>query len=228
VSGSGVVVMTDPADSLAVEGTAIFGGGDESGDLTAGALGVLGDFIQPPGVSASSFATSGTFKTGFFGSTASQRISFAYPGSSHFQSLDVTGAAAGITLLTDVPVQGQLVDTATAVPFGMTGNGHSLTVGGVNVTHEIFDHVLFGITGSAITAFDNVTFQDYATSDTQLSVATTGTFTFSGLTFSTTPTTGLYVRANGAGLNLTIQSNLTPAAAAALTQLLNGALVNWQ
>ena len=230
VTGTGVLVMTNPADSLTVRGTATFGGADETGLLSAGFLAVGGDFIQPPAFSANAFATSGTFKTMLYGSGSAQRISFYYPTTSHFQDLDVSATAFGATLASDVVVQGVLTDTASGTAFGLTGNGHALTVGGIDVTTEIFDHVLLRITGPAITALDNATFQDYAATDTQLSVATSGTFAFTGLTFTTTPTTGYYVSASnaGGGLGLTITSNLAPAAAASHTQQVNGATVTWQ
>ena len=229
VSGEGTVVMTNPADSLWVTGSVTFGGGDETGKLTAGRLLLEGNFINGPATSAYSFVASGSFTTEMI-SAQPQTISIYYPQEAHFQNLDLTQAPFGVTLLSDVAVQGQLIDTAATEIGGVTGGGHALTVGGTDVTLLMLDHVIFAITGPNITAFNDVTFQDYAPADTQLSVATAGTFTFSGLTFSTTPTTGYYVSADntGGGLGLTIQSNLSPTAAAALTRLVSGATVNWQ
>jgi len=229
VSGTGVVAMTNAADSLIVNGNLVWGGGDETGKLTNGVLVIQnGNFTQPPANSATSFSTSGSFRTLFVNSNpVVLTMTYAGGGASHFTDLDLTPAFGGVVLQTDIPVAGTLADTlSTQLPTAFTGNGHALSAGAIVMNGATMDHVLLRITGP-ITTLDSVTFQDYAAGDTQLGVTGTGSYSLVGLTFLSTPSGGYYVSANGAGLSLDITSNLAPATGAAETQLLNGASVTW-
>ena len=229
VSGTGVVVMTDAADSLVVNGNLVWGGGDETGKLTNGILVIQnGNFTQPPANSATSFNTSGSFQT-LIANSNPVVLTMTYAGgsASHFNHLDLTPAFGGVVLQTDIPVAGRLADTlSTALPTAFTGNGHVLSAGSIVMNGATMDHVLLRITGPIVT-LDSVTFQDYAAGDTQLGVSGTGSYSLAGLSFLSTPSGGYYVSANGAGLSLDITSNLAPANGAAETQLLNGASVTW-
>jgi hypothetical protein len=69
-----------------------------------------------------------------------------------------------------------------------------------------------------------------APTTTQLFVNTNGTFTFSGVRFLSTPTTGFYVAAAPAPLATTLVVNLSnsqPPNGSAFTQVQPGATVNW-
>ncbi len=230
VGGSGVIVMTNAADTLVANGNVVWGGGDETGKLTAGVLAISnGNFTQPGAFSASSFATSGTFKT-FFNNSTPTVLTMTYAGgnASRFNDLDVTGALGGVVLQSDIPVNGILADTlSTQLPTAFTGNGHTLSVNGIVMKGATLDHVLLRVSGPRV-ALDTVTFQNYAPGDTQLGIIGVGSYSLTGLGFLSTPTTGFYLSADGAGLNLTVQSNLAPAQGAAFTRLLNGATVTWQ
>jgi len=231
ITGSGVLVMTNTADSLATLQTATFGGGDETGKLTSGFLAVIGgNIIQPGGPSANSFVTSDGFTTELYSTGTPQLISFYYAASANFTNLVLSGDTSGVTLGSDVTVNGWFTDSAPVTRAGVFGNGHKLSVvGDVRVASEIFDHTLLTLQGG-ILEFDNVTFQDYGPGDDQLKLISNGIVTMSGLTFTSTPTTGHYVVAEGYGgqLTVTISSNLSPASAAALTELIINATVTWQ
>ena len=68
---SALLTMTNPADLVQVTGNGAFGGGDETGLLTAGVLQVLGNFSQTSGSDPTSFLASGTHRT-VLGSGASR------------------------------------------------------------------------------------------------------------------------------------------------------------
>jgi len=229
VSGTGAVVMTNALDSLVVNGNLVWGGGDETGKLTNGVLVVQnGNFTQPPANSATSFNTSGSFRTLFVNpNPVVLTMTYAGGSASHFNHLDLTPAFGGVVMQTDIPVVGTLADTlSTVLPTAFTGNGHTLSAGAIVMNGATMDHVLLRITGP-IVALDTVTFQNYAPGDTQLGITSTGSYSLTGLNFLTTPSGGYYVSADGAGLSLDIQSNLTPSQGASFTQQLNGATVTW-
>jgi uncharacterized repeat protein (TIGR01451 family) len=127
--GGGLLIMQNPAGLLAVAGNASFGGGNETGNLTAGTLQVAGNFSTISGCCLTSFAASGTHLTVLNGSTL-QTVSMANPGpgNDHFQNLEVANTG-GVSLLTNIAVGGNFsVTTAVAV----SGNA-KLSVGG-NIT----------------------------------------------------------------------------------------------
>ena len=108
-TGSGIVV-SGGGSSLSVEGDASFGGGSETGKLTAGSLVVGGNFAQSG--SPSSFDAGFGFIVGFSG-TATQSVGFANPGAgsgaSHFGQFEVTNLGGTVSLLSDVFATNALV-----------------------------------------------------------------------------------------------------------------------
>jgi hypothetical protein len=115
-----------------------------------------------------------------------------------------------------------------------TGNGSTLHVVGLNVDGATFDNVPLATVGGVIAGFDNVTFQNMSTAATQFSIRHVGTaapLVFSGLSFLTTPTTGLYLQAEDTapgGDVLTIQlPGSTPADGSTHTSAAGGAVVVW-
>ncbi len=240
-SNSGVFSMTNPLDSVLVTGAGTFGGGDETGRLTAGYLKIGGSFGQTSVTSGASFAASGTHRTEM-GAGAVRIINFATPGSgagtSHFNDFIVNGAAGGISLAANTFVNGQLVSHPTgATPvIGVVAAVKVLTVGGVDVSALGVDQNVMTIGAGTITQFDNVAFTGQANGVTQLTIANAGAatpFTFTALSFGVTPTTGLYLAANdidGASPNaLTINlAGASPAAPSpSLFSATGGAVVNW-
>ncbi len=176
-AGTGFLSMSNPLDSLIVGGDAVFGGG-ASGQMFAGVLVVHGSFVQPATAGPGAFAPTQAFTTAFVG-PATHSVQFTDPVS-HFQNLDLSQATGTVNLATPVAVHGQLVDTG-AVGDTVLGSGRLLTASGVDVTGPmVLDHARLLIQGgSPLTAFNNVTFRDFAGSDVQLEVEGSGSYTFS-------------------------------------------------
>jgi len=230
VQNGGVLTMNNGSDQLTV-GSAVFNGGDETGKLTNGLLIVGGDFTQSGG--ATSFVATATHTTRL--GTNSQ-VSFGSPTTSTFGALDVTPGTGGITLNSDVVASGALIGTGGA-PILTTpaATPHTLTVGGVNVSALQVDRAPLVINGGSLAPFNNVTFTNSTQTGVQLTVNHPGVvpWTFDKLTFSTTPTTGFYLRANdvdGPSSNNALTINLTnpsPPTPGNFVSTLNGAVVNW-
>ena len=114
---------------------------------------------------------------------------------------------------------------------GTTGlllaSGKKVTVsGGLNADGLILDNVLLDVSGGTITKFDNITFRGYSTAATQLTITPpSGAFTFNNLTFSVTPSTGLYIKAVGS-VTISLPGS-SPADGSAFTATEGGAVVNW-
>jgi fibronectin-binding autotransporter adhesin len=235
VSGSGRLVMTVPAAQVNVFGNAAFNGPSTVGTLTAGMLGVTGDFTQSSTVSASSFAASGSHQTNLNRTSGTQTITFASPGSSGFNNLLYSGTGL-VTLASDIQVFGTFI---SVVPSLVTGAGHRLTTAGILELGTTFDHVLLEVIAtpaSAALSINNTVFQNYPATATQLRIVHPGgvtPVTFDALTFSTTPTAGgFYLSATdantGDGNVLTIDlTNANPASGSPFIQTAAGAVVNW-
>jgi hypothetical protein len=128
-AGSGVLQMTQAADSLGIAGNATFGGGSTTGALTAGIITVGGNFAQSG--AATSFAPSTAERVRFDnGSGATQTVSFANPTTSFFDSLVVDrgqGARGTVQLLTDVRVnRGMTIQNSSDI----TGPTARVTIAG--------------------------------------------------------------------------------------------------
>ena len=226
-TGSGFLSMSNSTDSLIVGGDATFNGG--ASRLQAGVLVAHGSVLQSNGATLA-FHGSGTFTTALVGGGA-HNLQIVDPYS-NFQNLDLSGTTGSVSLLSQLYLGGTLVDTGT-VAGTVLGSGTNLAAQSADVTGRLtFDNTQVLLQGP-ITAFDNVTFQNYPGGFiTMLLVSDTGTYTFTGLTFPASPPIGsLYLSANAsgpAGLNLTIQSNLTPSFAQTYTSAGPGVTVTWQ
>ncbi len=94
--GSGSLTMGNAYSGLTVRGNATFGGA--AGALGAGTIFASGNFTQSgPGTA---FSPTGTRVV--LTDTLAQTVSFANPGSSYFQRLDITKTAGDVTLSTNV------------------------------------------------------------------------------------------------------------------------------
>ncbi|HXI19549.1 MAG TPA: hypothetical protein VNH46_00605, partial [Gemmatimonadales bacterium] len=122
---AGVLTMTNALDQVTVTGASYFGGGDETGHLTAGTFTSSGRFTQDGTNSPASFVASGTHSvvlaTLYSGGNG---IDFSDPATSHFQDLHILNLAQ---ITTDLMVNGNL-----EVNFNQANNlfAKHLTVGG--------------------------------------------------------------------------------------------------
>ena len=207
VQDLGLLTMSDFSSFLQVDGSVLFDGTDNNPTLQGGQLHVGGNFTQLATNSPVSFHSAGV-DVYLFG-TGAQTVSFATPGIgigvelSHFRSLFITKSTGTVTLASDVFATGNL---GSGVSFSPTivGNGNKLLVGGFDVDDLALDRVLLEYkvdpltipANGFFTAFDNVNFTNYLTSDTQFTIIHPGgvsPFTLNNITFGTTPTTGLYM-----------------------------------
>ncbi len=143
-----------------------------------------------------------------------------------------------MTLATPIYAHCDLISSAGSTAL-ITGNGNTLTVGGLDVNDLKLDRVLLVYDGIAdahssgsFFGFSTVDFTNYMGADIQMTVEDPGaTLTFSGITLSTTPTIGLYIQArdsNGSSPFLTISILSTPNNCSQFFESeLNGAAVNW-
>ncbi len=219
-AGSATVVMTDSADFINVNGTATFGGGDETGLLTAGVLSLNGDFAQTG--SPTAFSASGGHMT-LLASDGTQNVAFANPGASAFQDLEVM---FGTTMVmgTDATVRGTLSNGGSNPTFSSSG-AFLLTAGGLQITTLQTDftnvRLLYtnGVPGS--TTFDNANFSGFAagfpSTFFNFNRTSGGPYNFNNLTFTgTLGVTGRYVANTGTvALTLTAPNPATANAASA-------------
>ena len=133
-------------------------------------------------------------------------------------------------------VGGQLITnvTAGALPVIVGAADNLLLVAGVNVNGLVLNAAPLTINAGALTRFDNVSFSGFAPEAIQLTVNNPGLvthFPMNGLSFSTQPTSGQYLRVNdtlpaGPALILDV-IGAVPADGAAFTLTTGGAVVNW-
>jgi YVTN family beta-propeller protein len=226
----GILVMQNGAGSLDANDVDFEGGVSL---LTAGTLSVRGDFEQLALATTRSFEAAATFNTVFSG-TGDQNI-FFQSTLSRFGRVVIQKPSGTLPLLSNVNMLGQLVSAPTSVTqfVGSGAERMLLANGGTDADGVVFDNVRVGLaapTPAALARFDNATFQNMAPTTTQLFVNTNGTFTFSGVRFLSTPTTGFYVAAAPAPLTTTLVVNLSnsqPPNGSAFTQVQPGATVNW-
>ncbi|MBI3757633.1 MAG: hypothetical protein HY267_06620, partial [Deltaproteobacteria bacterium] len=228
----GQLKLTDMADLVRVRGNVSFPGSsvDTRATLTAGVLEVGGNFT----VGCSSgfeFAASGSQRVVFNG-TSPQTVNMACVDATnnHFQDVEIANAA-GVTFTSFTQINGQLIVASGLTPT-VSGNGVGLTTAGVNVDGLVLDNVLLTISGGVVTRFDDVTFQNYNPTATQLTI-NLGVVdaTFYGLTFLVEPTTGFYIKANdtdGAGTLARIAMiNASPVDGSNHTKVTGGFIVTW-
>ncbi len=238
-TGSGAITMNNSLDSVLVSGAGIFGGGDETGRLTAGYLKIGGSFSQTSGTSTSSFAATRPHKTEL-GSAAVRVVTFANPGTgagtSHFGDLVVSTATGGLTLNSDVVGEGELI----ALPPGGTplvsggATKRLFTFDGLMVNGLALDNVEVVTSGVLpLAQFDNVTIQNLTVGNA-LAINDPGRvtpYTFNNISFSAVPS-GSYLLANDLaptdGVTLTINMvNPSPADPAGKVFTAGGAVINW-
>ncbi len=233
-TGAATIVMTSPTDSLKVQGSVLFDGGNTLGLITSGVIFVRGDFTQGATTSARSYAPTGNHLVVLNG-TSTQDIAFATPGAagSNFETVVLANPSGNIHLLSDI-FQAGPVAFAPGVPRIVHGNGHTLFTAELLANNATLDDLLVVANNVQITQFDSITFTNYSPSATPLTILHPGAatpFVFNNLVFTVTPTTGFYmsVTDNAADANtLTIEMvNPTPGAPGGLVQTAGGAVVNW-
>src|SRR6185436_19171449 len=167
--------------------------------------------------------------------SAQQTVNFCCgvgPASRRFQDL-VLANPAGVVMPNDVFVAGRLIafGTPEASPL-LIGNGRSITAAGVNINGLTLDNARLTLNDGAITQFDNVVFRNYSPTATPLTLnRTTLNATFTGLQFTTAPTSGRYIVANDIDGSAT-PAQLTVAASKPLnglakTTTTGGFVLNW-
>lgn len=162
---------------------------------------------------------------------AGSTINVAFAGNSlNMISLQNQGA---MTFGGNLTVTGSLI-SSNASTATFTGSVNALlSVAGLNVDGATFDSVRLFSNEGTLTAFDNVTFQNMATTATQLSITNAGNaspYSFTNIDFLTVPTTGFYVQASETGgapvLTINITST-TPGDGTAFENEVGGAVINW-
>ena len=121
-AGSGTLTMNNAVDAFTVTGNVTFGGGNETGLLTAGNLFVTGGFTQASG--STSFIAAAAHTTTLNG-TVAQTVNFANPFPSTFGAV-VFANTAGVTLQTNMISNGAVTVSAGAV----SGTAIGFTIGG--------------------------------------------------------------------------------------------------
>jgi len=235
-SGTGVLAMKDPTDTLQVSrdpsfgaGSVVFDGSDEFGLLVDGHLFFAGNFSARCGA----FQAAGNHTT-HLGATGvdTQTVSLACPNASPFNNLTMPNAPT-IVLLSDIRIDGTLISPGTGLPFIVGG---TISVEGVDIDGLRLDGAAIRIGQGTITRFDNVQFVNFDAGQRQLTVVRPGgTFTFNGLQFSqNNPGSDIYISAEDQnpadGDVLTIELvNANPLTAEGTSgeEELGGAVINW-
>ncbi len=232
INGATQVIMQQAGDQLAVAGNVTFNGGSENGLLTNGVFAAAGNLTQQSTYSTTSFAASGNHRTRLNGS-GKQTVTFANTSFSQLATLELARSDT-VALAAPLKAVGALIapdSTRTVV----LGGGASLDVAGLDADSLVLDNVLLTSAGGTLTRFDNVTFQNYAVTATPFTLRHAGAatpFTFNGLRFLTTPTTGKYLSVtdtlNNPGDTLKIVLAASqPVNGSALTAVSGGAVVIW-
>jgi uncharacterized protein YjdB len=132
VTGGGTLVMDTPGDSVAIEGSVLFSGGDSRNALTTGVLVVRGDF-QAKGMDA--FHADPGFLVVLDGVKAPQLVAMDAPGSAsqHFGDVVVANSTTEGVRFSGVWIAGTLRDDRSR-PARMTFEGaESVAEGGVSL-----------------------------------------------------------------------------------------------
>jgi hypothetical protein len=133
--GTGVITMTNPTDSLVVQGTAAFAGGVETGHLTAGTFALSGNFAVTV---TSGFDAGPSHLTVFNGAGTQTVVVFDSTKSNQFGSVDFQNPTnVSLAQLTGIngnaTLESKAVVTSTDTTFlggGMALNGGITTIGG--------------------------------------------------------------------------------------------------
>ena len=196
--GSGTLRMTDTNQPfLEVDDSAYFAGGSTAGLLTQGEVDYFGNFRQSGSLAA--YAATSPHQA-FFGSPSPQTITFANPSfaNSHFGDLFLADTS---TVINSSVFDDGIFETGgsvgTVVRAGVAGAG--MTSKGAEVSLVDFDGVTWDLQdGYAVTSMNVVAFDNQSPTAVQFSIERGNSIPFSeALTtwsFSTRPTTGLYVQ----------------------------------
>jgi hypothetical protein len=232
--GTGILVMTNPADTLVVGLDASFGGGNQLSLMTAGLLRLQGNLVQTNATSNTSFHGDPPHITQFAG-TGAQTISFASGGFttafSHFGNLQFSNPV-GVTLLSNVFAH-VLFDDTPGTQETILGGGFTVNAEGLNATNLLFNNARLSVVDNhAITAFSTITFTNYPTNPDIFTIARSAPtgVTFTGLTFPIAGFTGRFLVATdpdgaASGAFVVTLTGATPAAPG--TQCLGGASISW-
>ncbi|MDH4132759.1 MAG: hypothetical protein OEV95_13240, partial [Gemmatimonadota bacterium] len=240
-TGAGVLTMTNTLDSLLVSGSANFDGGSTAGTLTAGVIlmntATGATFSQGRTVSDASFAPTGSHKVVLAAAGSIDLSMMSANIGSHFNILDISAQAAGLSISSAIQVNGLFISTPGASPPVINGGDNRLSVGGgTQVTGLTLDNTPLIINGGTSFQFDNVRLQNMSGSASQISGSLPGFATplvFNGLVFSgPPPTTGFYVDLadsdNPSPDTLVVNLvNPTPANPGTFARGTNGAVINW-
>jgi hypothetical protein len=190
-----LLVMANAADALNIGGNANFDGGNELGQMTDGVVTIGGNFTQAATTSGDSYHPSGSHFTVFTG--VAPTVTFAtpgdVPGTSHFQDLAWSGGGT-LTLGSDVYAHGPFTTGIGSIFTSSTGRvlqvGSYIASGPTTFNNTRL--AINSLTGGSL-ALTGVTFQSMPTTATQLTVVHNGSggpFSFTSLSFLTTPTSG--------------------------------------
>ncbi|HEV8409967.1 MAG TPA: Ig-like domain-containing protein, partial [Gemmatimonadaceae bacterium] len=226
-TGTGTVTMTNAADQMFVAGNATFGGGNETGLLTAGTLQLSGNFSQT--TSPTAFVATAPHMTTLSG-TLAQTINFANPAaaSSHFGNLNLSDTAT--VLASNVYLTGQLQATGTSFHIESAAD-HLITSNGANLQNVVFDNVRWATIGTAgaglFPSITNVTFQNISATTLpqfDFEYSTKTNITLPNFTFLTTPTGGgSYISI--VGPDTLTMTGVTPSNNGGLVSLTSGGMV---
>lgn len=242
MNSAGVLVMQDVEDVVTATGQALFFGGPTEGLLTNGVLRVgarLASNSSGTGSPQNSLSASGAHIVRPIGAGPVEldlAFSDAGPGTSHLATLDLTGFGGSVTLpnFNTTYVTGRLIAGAGATLT--TTNSGQLHTAGVSVSALTIDGVRLTIGAGDLDQFDNVSFNDFPSNATQLTIAHPGNatpFQMSGLIFSSAPATGgAYISAtdtDGPTGNTLVLNLLdaAPTSPGGFTTVANGAVINW-
>ncbi|MFN8650720.1 MAG: hypothetical protein U0133_02310 [Gemmatimonadales bacterium] len=241
----GVLTMTNALDTV-IAVNAGFGGGDQAGLLTAGAIRLSGSLSTTGSTPASRGPLNATGTHAFIFTGAGSHLMQALAGATTLSlaNLDISGTTGDIAVTTLTPTAAslQITGTLTAKPTGAPVVFHGVPTAtvqarSVNISRLGVDTMRFilGQTGVTITQFDSVAFTHQDPAQTQLTVSHPGAatpFTFTALSFGATPSTGRYLAAvdeapaDGQVLTLNLVG-ATPATPGAFTSVVGGAVINW-
>ncbi|HXI20986.1 MAG TPA: hypothetical protein VNH46_07875, partial [Gemmatimonadales bacterium] len=200
-SGTGVLISATAGSQLVVGGDAGFGGGDETGQLSAGTLSVAGNFSQAAGTGGNNtFVATGTHRT-IFNGTGPQTLTLATSSATESRFFDLaiqnTGGAvsipSGIVAVSDsvlIPGAGTLngagslsagwVKTAVGSTLGifqLTTSGTNLSVAG---TYGVNQTILVGGPTVPALSYQNLVLTGLPAHSLTANVATTGFLTIQG------------------------------------------------
>jgi hypothetical protein len=233
-TGSGVLRMVNPADTV-VTLNASFAGGSTDGQLTAGRLDILGSFTQS--VTGGAFRAGPAHQTWFTGALAAT-VTFEAPG---FGADSSRRHASFVSRRARVRASarlwnGLLENGVVALGSDVAGNGQRVVSRGAEFSNLRFTNVRWQLVeGAAVTQIDSLSFLNMDPTAIAFEIVRAGgTITIPNLTFAGySPTaSGRYLRAediDGPTANGALTVDVTtpsPANNGGALEVVNGAIVN--